>query len=153
MTIIGSFIFPDGKHSPLSNFYPSPVTDTEGHAYPSVEHYYQAMKTLDPFHRQEVREARSPGHAKRAGRAVPLRPDWEAIKYDVMFEGIRQKFAPDSPLAAYLLATEHHLLVEGNTWGDRTWGRVDGHGKNWLGTILMAWRCELRHLLDYPEAR
>lgn len=34
-------------------------------------------------------------------------------------------------------------LEEGNTWGDRTWGTVDGVGQNLLGHVLMTVRSVL----------
>ena len=35
-------------------------------------------------------------------------------------------------------------LVEGNTWGDRYWGRVGGEGRNRLGITLMRIRGDIR---------
>lgn len=35
-------------------------------------------------------------------------------------------------------------LFEGNTWGDRYWGTVNGYGENHLGIILMDIRAKLR---------
>lgn len=145
LRIIDSFYQVGGEHSPLSNFYPSPF-QALATTWPTVEHYYQAMKTYDNGDRERIRVLPTPGAAKKFGRRVELRSDWEAIKYDVMLYAVKAKFAPDTDLAAYLLATEDALLIEGNTWGDRTWGRVNGVGSNWLGTILMAWRCELRYI-------
>jgi predicted NAD-dependent protein-ADP-ribosyltransferase YbiA (DUF1768 family) len=77
------------------------------------------------------------------GRRVPLRADWEAVKYNVMQDAIRAKFSRGSGLADALLATGDAYLQEGNTWGDRTWGVTRGHGRNWLGYILMGRRAEL----------
>lgn len=37
-----------GPHRFLSNFYPSPII-YDGVAYPTVEHAYQAQKTLDEW--------------------------------------------------------------------------------------------------------
>jgi len=36
-----------------------------------------------------------------------------------------------------LEATAGAVLVEGNAWGDRFWGSVEGSGQNWLGRLLM----------------
>ena len=47
-------------------------------------------------------------------------------------------------LRSMLLATEDVLLVESNTWGDRTWGVYKGAGENWLGRLLMEVRAECR---------
>ena len=35
----------DGKYAFLSNFYDSNIYDAEGNVYPTVEHYFQAMKS------------------------------------------------------------------------------------------------------------
>ena len=143
--VIGHF---SGKHAFLSNFHPSQIK--VGIRYPTVEHYYQAQKTLSMRHRRRIAELPSPGQAKRAGRNLPLRPDWEAIKLDVMLRGIRAKFAHNSRLAAQLLATGDALLVEGNNWDDKYWGALYNLetdrwvGKNWLGGLLMLRRAELR---------
>ena len=46
-----------------------------------------------------------------------------------------------------LLETEDEYLEEGNTWGDKVWGTVNGVGANNLGRILM----EVREILQERE--
>eukprot|EP00753_Platysulcus_tardus_P007342 PLAT15145.1.p1 GENE.PLAT15145.1~~PLAT15145.1.p1 ORF type:complete len:360 (+),score=42.48 PLAT15145.1:44-1123(+) len=77
------------------------------------------------------------------GRKVRLRSDWEEVKVDVMSVVVRDKFTRDDGLREKLLATGDALLVEGNNWNDRFWGRCKGKGENWLGRILMAARSDL----------
>lgn len=127
----------------LSNFFPSPVTDTEGNTYPTVEHYFQAMKTLNPEERKKIAAAPTPGKAKRMGRSVNLRKDWEQIKLSVMREGLRQKFSIPG-LRDMLLETYDAELIEGNWWHDTYWGVCNGVGENHLGKLLMEIREELR---------
>jgi len=67
----------------LSNFWPSPV-DYMGDYYPTVEHAFQAMKTMKAEERTEILKAKTPGEAKRLGRKVTLREDWEERKMGVM---------------------------------------------------------------------
>ena len=110
----------DGKYAFLSNFYHAPFT-YDGIEYPTNEHFFQAMKTLDQEERKKIAAAATPGKAKRLGRHVILRPDWEIIKLDVMKEGLALKFA-DPKLREKLLATGDEILVEGNWWHDNTWG-------------------------------
>ena len=43
-----------------------------------------------------------------------------------------------------VLATGDAYLEEGNTWGDRIWGTVNGSGANRLGFILMQIRAEIK---------
>lgn len=75
-------------------------------------------------------------------------PDWEARKYYAMRVVLDAKFAPGTPLALMLMATENAELVEGNNWGDTCWGVCNGAGLNWLGTLLMARRAVLRSQLS-----
>jgi N-glycosidase YbiA len=56
---------------------------------------------------------------------------------------LRQKFS-SGELYEKLLATGDALLVEGNSWGDRYWGQVQGTGENHLGKLLMQVRKELK---------
>lgn len=139
----------DGENEFLSNFYHSPIF-YEGIVYPTNEHFFQAMKTLDPEERKEIAAADTPGQAKRMGRSVTLRPDWERIKVDVMRTGLMLKFT-DAALAKKLLDTGDEELVEGNWWCDQTWGscncpkHIRTPGRNLLGMLLMELRKELQY--------
>ena len=93
----------DGEYAFLSNFYPSPFTH-DGIMYPTNEHFFQAMKTLDIKQRQAIANASTPGQAKRMGRQVNLRPDWETSKEHVMELGLKLKFQ-NPVLAEKLKAT------------------------------------------------
>ena len=127
----------------FSNFYIEDV-EFEGIVYPSNEHAFQAAKTLDINERKEIAKALTPGRAKRMGRKVKLRSDWENIKTDVMKELVFKKFSNKEILKAKLLDTEDAILIEGNNWGDKIWGQVNGIGENRLGKILMKVREELK---------
>ena len=127
----------------LSNFYDS-VVKFDGDSFRTVEHAYQAAKTLDEESRNKIRDAKSPGKAKRLGQKVDLRKDWESIKINVMRDLLKQKFNPRSVLAERLLKTGDEQLVEGNDWGDKFWGVVDGKGANHLGYLLMEIRNDLK---------
>ena len=81
--------------------------------------------------------------AKKLGRRVPLRPDWEAVKFDVMEAVVRDKFSRH-PALMRQLRTVRGDIVEDNTWGDRCWGMCDGTGENRLGKLLMRLRDEGR---------
>lgn len=138
--------FFDGEFAFLSNFYNASCI-FEGKLYPTVEHAFQAAKSLDLAERDWIAAAGSPGLAKRLGRRINLRSDWEKIKFDVMEECLRSKFA-DPVLKQKLLATGDEELVEGNYWHDNTWGNCscekckDIVGRNMLGNILMKLRTE-----------
>lgn len=134
------------QYSFLSNFHPSPVF-----GFPTVEHYYQAAKSLDPEHHQAIMSTPYPGRAKRLGRNVELRPDWEEIKFKVMEKALREKFKI-SEMKEALLATGDQELLEGNVWHDNVFGNCwcpkcrDISGENMLGKLLMKIREELKWL-------
>ena len=72
----------DGEYAFLSNFYFSPMI-IDNVVYTTNEHFFQAMKSLNPKERQAIILAPTPGKAKRLGRKVSLRKDWEDIKEEV----------------------------------------------------------------------
>ena len=119
----------------LSNFYPCKVT-YEGITYPTTEHAFQAAKTLDQSLRKTIANLPQPSEAKKEGRNLQLRPDWEKIKVQVMRELLLLKFS-DPELKKKLLATGKEELIEGNWWGDTFWGVCKGTGQNMLGKLLM----------------
>lgn len=130
-----------GAYHFLSNFYPESF-EWNGRTYPSSEHAYQAAKATLPAHHDWVASAPTPALAKRAGRIIPCRKDWEQVKVKTMASILRAKFAPGTECAALLDATGTAQLVEGNTWGDQFWGVCRGTGQNFLGRILMKIREE-----------
>ena len=137
----------NGKYRFLSNFYGT-IIYWRGRMFPSVENAFQADKCeLDkdtyPFAFCTAAEA------KRLGRSVKLRPDWEKRKLGTMLELLRYKFREHPKLQRQLLATGGEKLIEGNTWGDRYWGVCDGEGLNMLGILLMLVREEIRHDAKY----
>ena len=132
-----------GKYGFLSNFYDAQVL-YEGILYPSSEHAFMAAKTTDPERRKYIAGLPSPSAAKRAGRMLTLRPDWEKLKYQVMLDVLTDKFNRNPHLREQLLETGEQELVEGNTWGDTVWGVCDGVGQNLLGKLLMLVRTNLR---------
>lgn len=132
-----------GYYRFLDNFYPAHLK-WEGIEYPTSEHAFQAAKTLDRDFRKQIAKIDSPAQAKKMGRAVDLREDWEERKYELMEEIVSAKFLQNPALAKKLLDTGDAPLEEGNHHGDVIWGTVDGQGNNWLGKILMSVREKLR---------
>ena len=130
-----------GEYRFLSKFWPAQV-ELYGVIYPSVEHAYVAGKTMDLSLRRRIAACTTPGEAKRLGRALTLRADWDEIKLDLMLHLVREKFKhPD--LAEKLKNTGNVELIEGNHWNDTFWGVCRGKGQNHLGKILMKVRSEL----------
>ena len=131
------------EYSFLSNYSCSPFyIDTV--LFPTMEHYFQASKASNQEDYLRIAYAPTPGDAKRLGRRIQLRPNWEEVKDNVMLIGLRKKFA-DPELRDLLLATGDEELVEGNYWGDTYWGVCNGIGQNKLGKLLMQVREEIKN--------
>ena len=137
--VIDSF---KGEHDWLSNFYNCPV-HFEGLNFSNTEAAFQAAKTLNMEEREKF-VGLSPLIAKRKGRRVELRSDWEAVKIEVMREVLRCKFSQNPELKQKLLDTGDSELIESNNWNDRIWGVCRGKGQNHLGRLLMELRAELK---------
>lgn len=135
---------------PTAEGFPNGIVEGE---WQTSEHYYQAAKATNVMDAVKIRDVGTPGAAKKAGRNVRMRADWDEIKIGVMRDALDLKFDFDRPEAQMLLDTGEALLVEGNTWGDRFWGVDDGLGQNWLGWLLMAKRAHLRAVLLNRQGR
>lgn len=133
-----------GKYRFLSNFFPCPV-EMDRRLYRTVEHAYQAAKTILNEERSQIQACMNPGQAKKLGRKVTLSSNWEYVKVKVMADLVRQKFSKE-PFRTWLIATGAEEIQEGNTWGDSYWGinLRTGQGENMLGRILMMIREELK---------
>ena len=137
-----------GDHEFLSNFYECEIDDNEGNVFKNAEAMFQSYKTTDPEERKKFAEMNAK-QAKAYGRKIELRSDWEDIKNDAMFYTLYQKFEQNPDLRRALLETGNSVLIEGNTWGDKTWGMVPAKipvgdntkwglfGENRLGALLM----------------
>ncbi|MGX1195794.1 NADAR family protein [Metabacillus sp. SLBN-84] len=133
-----------GEHYFLSNFFSAPVV-FEGIRYENNEAAFQAQKQPE---RASEFSSLPPNEAKRLGRRVKLRPDWEVVKQDVMLGVVRAKFTQNAKLREKLIQTGDAELIEGNTWGDTYWGVCRGTGRNELGKILMMVRDDLKKCND-----
>ena len=132
-----------GEYAFLSNYSASPFRINYV-LFPTMEHYFQANKADNQNDYLHIAYAPTPGEAKRLGRKIQLRSDWEEIKDEVMLTGLRKKFA-NPELRNLLLATGDEELIEGNYWGDTYWGVCNGVGQNKLGKLLMQVREEIKN--------
>jgi ribA/ribD-fused uncharacterized protein len=118
-------------------------------AWPTVEHYYQAMKfPQDPAWQEEIRMARSPETAKKMGvtKEHPARGDWTAVRDRVMKGALLKKFSQNPVALETLQKTGSRTLIEASP-GDVYWGvDVRGKGENRLGKLLEEVRSELKNL-------
>ena len=143
LPVIDSF---KGEYEIFSNFYPCQV-EYNDIIFPTVEHAYQAAKSVDiSFHYKLAGlTANYAGYAKKLGRKVELRPEWEILKIAIMRNLITQKFSSGIFKKA-LLDSKGSELIEGNHWHDNFWGNCtcvkckNIVGKNILGKLLMELR-------------
>lgn len=132
-------------YGPFSNFDTKHPIRLKDKVWPSTEHYFQAQKFAGTEHEEAVRLVSKPRDAAAMGRdrSLPLRPDWESVKDDVMRDAVRAKFTQHVDMKRLLLSTGDAELVE-HTTNDSYWADGgDGSGKNMLGKILMEIRSEL----------
>ena len=132
-----------GEYAWLSNFAPVEI-EYEGRTYPSLEHAYQAARSIDPSWKDYCASGVSSGNVKRKSKNIIYSADWMEVRVAVMKELCIKKYA-DPDYKAKLLATGSLEIIEGNTWGDTFWG-VDirtGEGLNILGKIIMEIRSSL----------
>lgn len=125
----------------LSNFYPTKIFYQELE-YDSSEAAFQAMKCKNISDRKKF-VGLNPSEAKRLGRKILLREDWNNVKDRIMYEICTIKFV-NQQLKRKLLATGNAYLEEGNSWNDTYWGTTNGIGENALGKILMRIREEIK---------
>ena len=152
-------LYPAGFKTPgyefLSNFYPSPIVVPAADVIPAylwgliaatVEHAYQAARCARLSDALTVIALATPGWAKRMVRTLDPRPDWPAVRVEVMRTLLRAKFEQNPDLRRQLLATGDLPIVEWNHWGDQFWGKTtkEGVGENQLGQLLEALRASAR---------
>jgi len=134
--------FFDGEYGFLSNFYAHQVF-----GFRTVEHFYQAAKATNRYDVKKIMLAETPREAKKIGRRIELREDWDAVKISVMQLALEEKFSGN--LRTSLIFTLPHKLVEGNTWHDNFWGDCrcgkcsNISGANILGKLLESVREKL----------
>jgi len=142
----------EGEYEFLSNFYPCNVKDNIYNiVFPSAEHFYQSRKTnvLEEKHHILTLTA---GQAKRYGKKITLRSNWNMFSTFEMSVAVNSKFEQNVELAERLSNTYPSHLEEGNMFHDRVWGKCycdecRGLGSNMLGHILMYIRSEMKFRL------
>ena len=138
-----------GKYNKLSNFYPAPIYFAHI-KFPTVEHAFVASKSDDPmfWYKIQMIPADKAGKAKRLGRKIQLRDNWDNIKLTFMKKFLIQKFLLKE-FGSFLKSTGNVKLIEGNHWHDNYWGDCHCYecqniiGQNHLGILLM----EVRSIL------
>jgi hypothetical protein len=144
----------------LSQWWVAPFSHA-GKEYRTAEHWMMAQKALlfgDAEIHARILAARTPGEAKKLGRAVrgfdPV--VWDAQKFEIVVEGNVLKFSQNPAEKEFLLQTGERVLVEASPV-DRVWGiglaadhpdalypeKWKGH--NLLGFALMEVRKQLKN--------
>jgi|ERR1035437_1316875 ribA/ribD-fused uncharacterized protein len=126
---------------PLSAFASTPIS-ISGVTWPSAAHFYYGQKTLDENLREEIRRSVTPVEARKLGKSLKLRPQWEEMKFDIMLVAFRAKFSQHESCKQFLLATGHKKLYEERPYKS-DWGHSNG-GRNLTGNALSTIR---EHLL------
>jgi ribA/ribD-fused uncharacterized protein len=137
------------KDNWFSNFKPLDVPIIHDNiSYPTIEHFYQAMKTLDDEWREEIANRSTPSQARILGKKAPIRPDWDKLKLKVMKFALKQKFTPSTTWYKKLM-NHSGEIVEYNYWHDNFWGHctcrkcTNKNHLNHLGKLLMNLKGEL----------
>lgn len=136
-----------GPHYFLSNYYTSPFIwrniefQSGEQAFAYAKTFFAKSRAVE--YQRQILETNAPGEAKKLGRRLSLDVvEWDKFKVTYMREIVHAKFLNGDPIMVHnLLNTEAKMLIEGNDWGDKFWGRVRENDKwvglNVLGVILM----------------
>jgi ribA/ribD-fused uncharacterized protein len=136
-----------GPNGYLSNFYRCPF-DFDGEIWPTVEHYFQASKTSNALEREWIRNFKSPGAARRAGKQLVPSSKWNSVCEQIMYLGLIAKFS-NSELGLKLFQTGHARLIA-HAPGDYYWGvGRDGSGENRLGVIMTRVRYQIGNVIGH----
>lgn len=120
--------------------------ELDGDEWPSVEHYYQAMKFEDADYREKIRNVSHPKEATKLGKSKKYgrRKEWDRVKETYMTRGTYIKCRTYPEVVDALFATEDMLIVETSQY-DYFWGcGRDSRGHNNYGKVLMNVREQLK---------
>ncbi|MDF1692750.1 MAG: NADAR family protein [Zhongshania sp.] len=124
--------------------------ELDGCEWPSVEHYYQAMKFDDAAYRELIRLAAHPADAAKLGksRRHQKRKDWKknSVTYMTRASYIKARTHAD---VAQLLLDSGEMEIKDVSQYDYFWGSGrDMRGENAFGKMLMGVRKKLREELN-----
>lgn len=127
--------------------------------YPTVEHFYQAMKFTDLEIRKSMSERLSPYVVKADAKTYKdmVRDDWFDINDRVMWTALSFKWRSDTSWGKMLLNTGTADIIEFNNWHDNYWGWCvcdrckDKEHQDKLGKTLQLIRDKLRREVKYYD--
>lgn len=144
------FCTPTGKYwflSPLSAFPIKMSVDGALYNFPTVEHYYQAMKFYASDSRfQTILSLTDPDGTRLLTKTpdykINRRKDFDQNKFDIMEKALRAKFAQNADAATMLKQTGDAILIKSCPTCYKC-GFGEGSGENRIGKVLMQIRAEL----------
>jgi ribA/ribD-fused uncharacterized protein len=148
-----------GPYRTFSNMAEYPV-QIEDKRYPTVEHYFQAMKAQtfnDKEILEKIMETPSAKAVKALGKKVKnfVKEKWDSERLDVMRRGVRAKFVQHPEIQKQLIETGNKQIGDADArdlfWGIGTSENTDKSlhpekwkGQNQLGKLMMSLREEFR---------
>jgi ribA/ribD-fused uncharacterized protein len=120
--------------------------ELEDRNWPTVEHYYQAMKFVDFDYQEKIRKSDSPAIANELGhdRKKKRVKDWKKNRMLMMIRAVYTKSKAYSHISERLIETGNDMLME-NSQYDYFWGcGRDRLGHNTYGKVLMNVRNKLQ---------
>ena len=133
------------ENEPLSS-YSDHGFELQDQYWPTVEHYYQAMKFVEVDFQEQIRNCVSPSLANELGRSRGKKraKDWKKNRVLMMTRAIYTKCHTYSHITEKLLVTGDDMILE-NSQYDYFWGcGRDRLGYNNYGKVLMNVRNKLR---------
>lgn len=144
-----------GEYDYLSNAWRLPPNKRivyEGVTYPTVDHAFHALKTLDDRQREFLASVSTPNVARILAKTSDRRPDWKEIRLPLMRQLMWLKFqANGNELVPKLLDTKDIPIIFENTYNDLFWGAIWSEydntwsGENMVGKALMSIRAFLQN--------
>ncbi|WP_198673771.1 NADAR family protein [Algibacillus agarilyticus] len=118
----------------------------DNQTWPTVEHYYLAMRFENQNDKDIIQSAKSVAEAQKLSKRwfKKKRADWKKVETVVMTRALYTKCKTYPEIAQALLDTGNEALVESSVY-DHFWGcGRDQRGDNHYGIILMNIRDKLR---------
>ena len=134
--------------SPLAGFPIKMTVDDADYIFPSVEHYYQAMKFYASDKRFDViLKLKNPDEArlltKTAEYKINRRKDFDINKFNIMEKALYAKFIQNPDAAELLKSTGDAILIKSCPVCYKC-GFGEGSGMNRMGKVLMKIRSEIQ---------
>lgn len=117
------------------------AVEYEGINYTNNETAFIAQKCASMLDRFQF-ACMTPTKAKRTVAKLEKRPDWDAVRYAVMYDICKAKFTQNIAIGDKLADLDGHIEYSPSKH-DEYWGIHNGKGANKLGIILMQIRDEL----------